>query len=78
MNSIEKYIAKLLCDFFMNHKGAFSNDISKEILDFINKKSDVAFENLHVKCRIENSRFIGFVASKCTPKKIEFEILLKK
>lgn len=76
MYSIEKYIAKLLCDFFIKHKGAFSNDVSKDILDYINKESNIFFENLYVKCKQEESRFIGFVAAKCMPKKIEFEIYI--
>lgn len=78
MSSIEKYIAKLLCDFFVNHKGAFSNDVSKDISDYINKESNIFFENLYVKCQQKESRFIGFVAAKCTPKKIEFEIYINK
>jgi hypothetical protein len=76
MYSIEKYLAKLLRDFFINHKGVFSADVSKDIFDYINQNSNINFENLYIKCRREESRFIGFVATKCTPKKIEFEIYI--
>jgi len=78
MRSVEKYLAKLLQDFFYNHGGVFSLDISKEIIDYINQNSNISFDNLYVKCNKNESEFYGFVAAKCTPKKIEFKVLIKK
>ena len=77
MNSVEKYLTNFIVKFFENKK-IESNNVSKEIFDYIILNSNIHFENLYVKCSPTQSGFSGFIAAKCTPKKIEFEIYIKK
>lgn len=78
MRSVEKYLAKLVHDFFNTHNNTFAPEIHKEILEYINKNYNISFDNLYVKCNKDESGFYGFVAAKCTPQKVEFKVLIKK
>lgn len=77
MISVEKYLSRLISNFFILKKIDYNQDLSKQILEYIIEHSDINFDNLYVKCNQDQSRLFGFVAAKCTPKKIEFEIYVK-
>ncbi len=64
-------------DFFIDYKES-EKDVKNDLYDFIVYNSNIYLESLYVKCIKDNGRFYGYIAARCTPKKIDFEFLIKK
>ncbi len=70
MQSLEKYIVKLVFEFFsLNIQ---EENHSKLLLNYISQKSDIYFEGLTIICKKEESGFFVSINCKCLSIKMKY------
>lgn len=71
MQSLEKYIIKLIFEFFSHNTQ--EEKLSELLLSHISQKSDINFEGLTVNCKKEESGFFISINCKCLSLKMNYE-----
>lgn len=71
MQSLEKYVVKLVFEFFSHNTQ--KENISELLLNHISQKSDINFEGLSVNCKKENTGFFISINCKCLSLKMSYE-----
>ncbi len=72
MKSLEKYVVKLIFEFFSKTKEN-DRDLYKSLLTYILENSNIHFEGLTVMCKEEKSGFYVSVTCKCLSIKMNYE-----
>ncbi len=75
MQSLERYIVKLISEFFFFKTTDEEEDFSKSLHTFISNNSNIHFDGLATICKKEKSGFYISVTCKCLSLKMNYEMV---